>query len=135
MLQVFFDLSRIAQDKTSITSEPSQIRNWVSHVPLNASPGIRSLPSAARSVVSDRTTKSSTSRESYLTSSRSVLTGIACVKVRCAENETQAVGGLSDHEEMYGEELEERRQSPVKGKGRLNSNVSNMYCGLRPGRN
>jgi hypothetical protein len=104
----------------------SQIRDWVDDIPLNASPGIQSLPSAARSVVSDRTTKSSTSRETNLTSSCLALSGIAGVKVRHAENETQAVGGLSDHEEMYGEELEERHQSSVKGKGRLNSNVSNI---------
>jgi hypothetical protein len=79
--------------------------------------------------------KSSTSRESKLTSSHLVLTGIAGIKVCCAENETQAVGGLSDHKEMYGEELEKQCQSSVKGNGRLNSNVSNIYCSLRPGHN
>jgi hypothetical protein len=71
------------------------------------------------------------SRGSNLTSSRSVLTGIAGVKVCCAPNETRRVGGLSDHEEMDGEELEEQRQSPVKGNRHLNSNVSNVYCSPR----
>jgi len=52
--------------------------------------------------------KSSTSRESKLTSLHSVLTDIAGVKVHCAKNETQAVGGLSNYKEMYSEELEER---------------------------
>jgi hypothetical protein len=80
----------------------------VGHVPLNASPDIWSLPSAAYSIVSNRTMKSSMSRESKLTLFYLVLMGIAGVKVCCAENETQAVGGLSNHEEMYGKELEEQ---------------------------
>jgi hypothetical protein len=46
------------------------------------------------------------SRESKLTSFHLALTGITGVKVCCTENETQAVGGLSNYEEMYGEELE-----------------------------
>jgi hypothetical protein len=75
------------------------------------------------------------SRELKLTSFRLALTGIAGVKVCCTENKTQAVGGLSNHEEMYGKELEKQHQSPVKSKGCLNSNVSNIYCGLRPGHN
>lgn len=100
---------------------------------MNTSPGVWSLPSAAHSVIS-RTLKSSASKGSNLTSSRSALTGIAGVKVRDAENETQRVGGLSDHEEMDGEEREERRQSPIKGGRRANSNVSNIYR-LRPRQN
>jgi len=79
----------------------------VGHVPLNASPDIQSLPSAAYSVVSNRTMKSLMSRESKLTLFHSVLMGIASVKVCCAENETQAVGDLSNHKEMYGKELKE----------------------------
>ena len=106
---LFLNLSHIAQDKTSMTSEPSEIRDWVRHISINASPGIQSLPSAVRSVVSDRTSKSSKSKGSNLTSSCSALTGITSIKVRRAENETQAVGGLSDHKEMDGEELEEWR--------------------------
>jgi len=92
----------------SITLGQSQIRNWVGHVPLNASPGIRSLSSTAHSIVSNRTMKSLMSRESKLTSFHSALMGIAGVKVHCAENETQAVGGLSNHKEIYGKELKEQ---------------------------
>jgi hypothetical protein len=91
----------------SITLEQSQIRNWVSYIPLNASLGIWSLPSAKRSVISDRIIKSSTSRESKLTSLHLVLIGITSVKVHCVKNETQAVGGLSNYKKMYGEELKE----------------------------
>lgn len=129
------NLSYIAQDEPSISSEPSQIRDWANRIPVNASPGIQSRPSIPRSVVSYRTSKSSASKGSNLTSSRSTLTGIAGVKVRHAEHQTQRVGGLSDHEEMVGEELEERRQSPAKGNRRLNSNVSIIYCRSRPGHN
>jgi len=132
---VTLNLSHIAQDKPSISLEPSQIRHWVNHVPMDASLGIQSLPSAAYSVVSSRTSKTSVSRGSNLTSSHSVLTGIAGVKVRHAGNEAQRIGGLSDHEEMDGEELEEWRQSPVKGNRRVNSNVSNIYCSPRPRHN
>lgn len=118
-----------------MNSARSQITDWVSQVPLNVPAGPRSLPSAVRSVtvVSDRTTKSSMTGRSNLVSSRSALTGVAGVKVRRAENETQSVGGLSDYEEMYGKELEERRQSPIKGKGRLNNNVSNIFVVYGPG--
>ena len=77
------------------------------HVLLNASPSIWSLPSVAHSIVSDRTIKSSTSRESKLTLFCLVLRGITSVKVHYAEIETQAVGGLSNYEEIYGKELEE----------------------------
>lgn len=41
------------------------------------------------------------------------------------------VGGLSDHEEMYGEEGEEWRLSPVKGRQRLNSNVCVLFFFIR----
>ena len=81
------------------------------------------------------TLKSSASKGSNVTSFRSALTGIAGVKVCRAENETQTVGGLSDHEEMDGEEREERCQSPLKGNRHVNSNVSNIYCSLRPRHN
>jgi hypothetical protein len=90
------NLSHIAQDIPSISSEPSQIRDWAYRIPVNASPGIQGLPSAAQSVVSSRmTSKSLASKGSNMTSSHSALTGITGVKVCHAENETQTVGGLS----------------------------------------
>jgi hypothetical protein len=68
------------------------------------------VPSLERnSIVSDRTMKSSMFRESKLTSFRLALTGITGVKVFYTENETQAVRGLSNHKEMYGEEPEKQR--------------------------
>jgi hypothetical protein len=64
-----------------------------------------------------------------------VLTDIAGVKVHCAENETQTVGGLSNYKEIDGKEHEEQHQSPLKGNRCINSNMSNIYCSLRPRHN
>jgi hypothetical protein len=75
-------------------------------------------------------TKTGTSGASAPTSNRSALAGNVAIKPGrtgvSATINVNDIGGLSDHEEIEGEEYETAKNSPVKGKKRVNSQVSSV---------
>ena len=105
------------QSAAPAPGERSQLVKWATEVP----PASEAAPPSPRSIVSSlQSTHTGTTGSK---SSRSILKGQGGGKSRRTGIEVQALGGLSDHDEMYGEEAEEWRQSPHKGAVRVSSNV------------
>ncbi|KAM6491758.1 hypothetical protein JOM56_012798 [Amanita muscaria] len=106
----FYDLSNNA--RASQTTNQT-VDEWAQGIPANAKPrsGTRSVTNRVPSLT---TSKSSRTQTTTSESTRSAFQ--ACVKVKGIDD-----GGLSDQDERIGGEADLARNSPLKGKVRVNS--------------
>lgn len=120
----FYNLSQSSEGHRD-ASKQHEVAGWANSVRSKSkqtrtkdSKGSTSTPSLAG--LSQRSSISST-----LASSRSALNGNVGVKVTQDEDNDDGALGLSDYDEMQGEERDEAKQSPVKPQ---RSRVSNKVC-------
>lgn len=128
----FWNLSNEARARRASVTSQSPVANWV-----NATvPGVPPPPVSQRSTSTlpskvpsqTRTVRTMSTHSSRFQSSRSALSAQVSVKGyaragRNNEDEDSFVGGLSDHDELEGDEFKDAQNSPVKGKRRVDSKV------------
>jgi hypothetical protein len=128
----FWNLSNNARARRVSVSSQAPVVNWVNAtVPSVPPPPISqcstsTLPSRAPSQTC--TVRTMSTHSSQFPTSQSALS--AQVSVKCYarvgqnnEDEDSFVGGLSDHDELEGDEFKDAQNSPVKGKCRVDSKV------------
>jgi hypothetical protein len=117
----FYNLSQSSEGHRD-ASKHHEVASWANSVHSNIK---------TKGTKQSTSTPSLTSRSQYssisssLASSRSALNGNIGVKVTQDEDNDDGALGLSDYDEMQGEERDEAKQSPVKPQ---RSRVSNRVC-------
>jgi len=136
----YWTLSDASRKKQKHSS--AAINEWASEIPRNVRPGFPSraptkstssrAKSSARSLTGHRLSTASSVLTKNVKITRYQPSDLIKVKAEPAlasdvVPETQANGGLSDNDEMRGEERLAAINSPPKGKKRVNSEVSFLY--------
>ena len=123
----YHDLREEARAAQGDSDPDEHVTNWAAKVAVASTPGkaqSKGKGKARASCTTASLARSSKHTESsaVILSNRSTLDSNVGVKV--VGEDYGETGGLSDHDETRGEEYEEARNSPVKGKVRLSSSVS-----------
>jgi hypothetical protein len=129
----FWNLSNEARARRAGVTAQTPVANWVAvTVPGVPPPPVSQLSTgtqSSRAPSQPRSVRTMSAHSSLFQSSRSALSTQVSVKGyaragRNNEDEASFVGGLSDHDELEGDEFKDAQNSPVKGKCRVNSKVS-----------
>jgi hypothetical protein len=106
----------------------STVETWAKSIPSSAKPVTRKSSTSCHSFTAlALTSASSHATSSILTSNITITSAQDHIKIKQDPDSIYTYdGGLSDHEETAGVERDAAHASPIKGKRRLNSKVSNF---------